>query len=253
MHTVAKERRNVYSIAILDDDRACLNDILAMVKRWARDDSESWQIQPFLDEEQLFYDAKKSSFSLYLLDVVLSGTNGIAFAKRLRAADPDAVVIFISSSVEYAAASYDVKAFYYLLKPVSGEKLFSVLSDAAAAVKKRTASLFVKTADGTEHLHYDEICYAERYARRVRFVCKNRVVTGLQLTRSFRDEIAPLLSDGRFFPCGASLVVNLREVASIQQENVVLTTGETIYVPVKSKRALREAWADYWLNGGNIL
>ena len=223
-----------------------------MVERWPEASRKKWTISSYTNEEALFSDAAEDGFSLYLLDVVLSGTNGIAFAKRLRAADPDAVVIFISSSVEYAAESYDVNAFYYLLKPLSEEKLFSVLGNAAALVRGRKRSLFVKTADGTKRLLFDEICYVDLHARRARFVCRSRVVTGLQLTRSFRDEVVPLLSDGRFFPCGASLVVNLSEIHSIQQEGVALTTGETIYVPERSKRTLQKAWADYWLNGGNM-
>ena len=240
------------SIAILDDDKTCLNEIISMVERWPEASRRKWTIRSYTNEETLFSDAAKGGFSLYLLDVVLSGTNGIAFAKRLRAEDPDAVIIFISTSVEYAADSYDVNAFYYLLKPLSEEKLFSVLDNAAALVRGRKRSLFIKTADGTERLFFDEICYADLHARRARFVCKGRVVTGLQLTRSFQDEMAPLLSDGRFFRCGASLIVNLSEITLIQQESVVLTTGETIYVPVKSKHTLHEAWADYWLNGGNM-
>ena len=242
----------MFSIAVLDDDKTCLNEIISMTKRWLEASREKWTIRSYTNEEELFFDAANGGFSLYLLDVVLSGTNGIAFAKRLRAADPNAVVIFISSSVEYAADSYDVNAFYYLLKPLSEEKLFSVLNNAAALVKGRTRSLFVKTADGTERLLFDEICYADLHTRRARFECKKRIVMGLQLTRAFREDVAPLLSDDRFFRCGASLIVNLSEINSIQQEGVVLTTGETIYVPVKSKRTLREAWANYWLNGGDI-
>ena len=159
----------MFSIAILDDDKTCLNEIISMTKRWLEASREKWTIRSYTNEEELFLDAANGGFSLYLLDVVLSGTNGIAFAKRLRAADPNAVVIFISSSVEYAADSYDVNAFYYLLKPLSEEKLFSVLNNAAALVKGRTRSLFVKTADGTERLLFDEICYADLYTRRARF------------------------------------------------------------------------------------
>ncbi len=240
----------MFSIAVLDDDKAYLDEIISMTRRCPEISEDRWQISSYTDEEQLFKDAVKGGFSMYLLDVVLSDTTGIELARRLRMADPDAVVIFISSSLDYAAESYDVKAFYYLIKPVSEDKFFPVLKSAAELVKKRQNSLFIKTPDGTERLSIDDICYAELRSRRPRYVCKERVVTGLQLTHSFRDEVLPLLLDDRFFPCGASLVINLSEVSSVQQDAVLLTTGETIYVPVKSKHTLSEAWADYWLNGG---
>ena len=125
----------MFSIAILDDDKTCLNEIISLVERWIEASGNKWTIRSYTNEEELFSDAAKDGFSLYLLDVVLSDTNGIAFAKRLRAESPDAIVIFISSSVEYAADSYDVNAFYYLLKPLSEDKLFPVLNNAAGGLK----------------------------------------------------------------------------------------------------------------------
>ena len=231
----------MFSIAILDEDNACLNEIISMTERWRELSCEEWQIRAYTDEEQLLKDAEKDAFSLYLLDVVLSGTNGIFLAKRLRLADPDAVVVFISSSAEYAAESYDVKAFYYLLKPVSEEKLFEVLTDAAAIIKKRQLSLIVKTQDGTEHLLFAEICYAELRARRVRYVCKNRIVTGLQLTGSFKDAVLPLLekncaycafihSDHGFYPLDI-LLFRLRDRRTAFSYHPRRTEVYTMFLP----------------------
>ena len=52
----------------------------------------------------------------------MAGTNGIETARRLRQADPEVLIVFVTSSPEYVWDAFPVHPFDYLLKPYQKEK-----------------------------------------------------------------------------------------------------------------------------------
>ena len=57
----------------------------------------------------------------------MEGTNGIETAQRLRAADPDLLIVFVTSSPEYVWDAFPVHPFDYLLKPYQPEELKQII------------------------------------------------------------------------------------------------------------------------------
>ncbi len=71
-------------------------------------------------------------YQVVFLDICMEGTNGIETARQLRAADPELLIVFVTSSPEYVWDAFPVHPFDYLLKPYKEEK-FDHLAGAAAA------------------------------------------------------------------------------------------------------------------------
>ena len=61
-------------------------------------------------------------YAVVLLDICMAGTNGIETARRLRQADPEVLIVFVTSSPEYVWDAFPVHPFDYLLKPYQEEK-----------------------------------------------------------------------------------------------------------------------------------
>ena len=64
-------------------------------------------------------------FDLYVLDVVMPDLNGIEAGRTLRALGTAGEIIYLSQVADYAPDSYDVQAFYYLLKPIDEARFAS--------------------------------------------------------------------------------------------------------------------------------
>mgnify|MGYP000721319838 FL=1 len=47
----------------------------------------------------------------------MGGMSGVETAKRIRALDKNVMLVFVTTSNEFASESYAVKANFYLLKP----------------------------------------------------------------------------------------------------------------------------------------
>ena len=73
--------------------------------------------------------ARHERFTLYLLDIMMPGLNGMDAAREIRGFDKAADIIFLTSSPGFAYDSYSVKALEYLLKPIDEEKLERAISD----------------------------------------------------------------------------------------------------------------------------
>ena len=67
---------------------------------------------------------------LVFLDVDMPGMNGIRLGEEIRALYRDAAIIYITAHEEYALQAFDVRAFHYLLKPLTREKFRSVFQEA---------------------------------------------------------------------------------------------------------------------------
>ena len=69
------------------------------------------------------------NYQVVFLDICMEGTNGIETARILRRADPDLLLVFVTSSPEYVWDAFPVHPFDYLLKPYREEKLFQLADE----------------------------------------------------------------------------------------------------------------------------
>lgn len=62
-------------------------------------------------------------YQVVFLDICMEGTNGIETARQLRAADPELLIVFVTSSPEYVWDAFPVHPFDYLLKPYCSNRI----------------------------------------------------------------------------------------------------------------------------------
>ena len=85
-------------IAICDDSHADQNSILTMLKAVLQSSRIPYTAETFSSADALLCALDGSrTYQLFLLDVVMSGMNGIQLAHRLRDMQQQAEVIFISN------------------------------------------------------------------------------------------------------------------------------------------------------------
>ena len=117
------------NIAICDDDRDYRKIISFYVKE--SEVFSKFSIAEFDTAEDLLAASSKDvSFDIILLDIEMGEINGIEAGKRLRTANPNCIIIYISSFPKYAIDSFDNEPLHYILKPIDKDKFFEVLRKA---------------------------------------------------------------------------------------------------------------------------
>lgn len=240
----------VLRIAICDDEEQQLQQMNTLLQAYLRSRPElKGQVETFPSGGALLKRIEQSqSFDLYILDILMPELNGIETGQRLRALGDGGEIIYLTNSNDFAADSYDVRAFFYLLKPVSEPKIFHVMDRAVKALQQRRSSaILVNTPDGPRRLLVERIRYVERMGRRIRYHCTDGAVDSQTIRTSFREAMASMLTDPRFYLCGASFVLNFQHVVGVSGQIATLDNGQTVGLPRTAATDFKLAWGNYWL------
>ena len=236
-------------IAICDDEKSCLDMVIAVADEYKKDRSEKKiSFEFFSSSEDLYSAAEKiGGYDVYVLDVIMPFMNGIELGLKLREADYDGKIVYLTSSEEYSLDAFRVKAFDYIIKPIKKDVFYKVMDDLCASVsEKKGKSLIVKTKEKSVKVNYDSILFAEFNKRAVCYhLAGGKCVESTTVRTTFSQAMQELLCDPRFYACGQSLVVNLDHVTEVENSAVNFASGKSVYVGEKLCRKLRDVWAEY--------
>ena len=100
-------------IAVCDDEEKQLHEITRLLEAYFRSrPSLNGQVETFLSSSGLLERAGSlGGFDLYILDILMPELTGIETGRRLRALGDGGEIIYLTCSNDFAADSYDVRAF----------------------------------------------------------------------------------------------------------------------------------------------
>lgn len=232
-------------IALCEDQmiqRAVLKDMLLDYKNKKH---LSCVIDAYPDGKDLMEAYRKGKrYHIYLLDVMMPAVNGIDTAHFLREKGDDAHIIFLTAERDYAVESYQVHAFYYLLKPADSTTLYPLLDQCIARIRSEGDDVItVKDNDGMHSIAVSEINYVCISERRARYhLTDGSEVETVTLRVPFKTLVKELTELKQFVMCGASLLVNAGHVKEISwDETVHFANGEKICLPHSAVDVLKKA------------
>lgn len=216
--------KNIYKIAICDDNPADIRYIRDIVCEWG--ENRSIEIHTFSSAEAfLFQYEEERGWDILLLDVEMGRMDGVTLAKELRRDNETVQIIFITGYSDYIADGYEVEALHYLLKPVKKDRLLHVLERAAEHLKKNEREIVLKTPEEIVLMPIREILFLEVRQNYVT-VHGKREVTVKRTLSEFEKEL-----DDRFFRMGRSFLVNLRVISRVTKKEVFLKDGSVLPLP----------------------
>ena len=115
--------------AAIIDDRADDREILfreldsVLREKGYRVDS----IDLFESGEQFLNSFEQGKYDLLFFDIYMDGMNGIQAAAEVRRTDRSVRMVFVTTSNDFAAESYSLRADYYLLKPFVHDDIVKAL------------------------------------------------------------------------------------------------------------------------------
>ena len=127
----------------------------------------NFETEKFSDAHKLFGKIQDNQLAdIYILDIIMSKVTGIEIGNQIRKSGNKSIIIYITSSADFALDAYDVHAVRYLVKPVSEEKFFEAVDYALSYIDVKRGSVYiVKTKDGLEQIPYSQIEYIESSSR----------------------------------------------------------------------------------------
>lgn len=229
-----------YRAAIVDDNNTDAEYVRSILNEWACRRQMDIYAECFGSAEDfLFGYSGDKAWDLLLLDIEMGAMDGVALAKRVRRENAVVQIVFITGFSDYIAEGYEVAALHYLMKPVSRDKLFSVLDRALEKRRQEERCLNLEAYGELVRIPFYEILYLDVRQNYVTIHAKEDYT----VKRTLGDLEREL--DERFCRVGRSMILNIRYIQRVSKTEVRLSDGTVLPLPRGAYESLNRAIITY--------
>ena len=226
----------ILQILLCDDKKDELLDISAYLKAYF--DSSSVQSGEWSNHSPLCFDNPRNALDFLecgnhvdvaILDIIMPDMTGIELAEKFRESGYEGYIIFITTINDYASQSYSVKAFDYILKPVSMSAVTKLMDRLIEDCRNGdNESFLLKVKTEKQQIKYKELIYVEVMRHNLYFhLSKGRTVTAYASLKEYADT---LLRDKRMIRANNSFIINIDYISAFENQAVVMQDGAKISV-----------------------
>ena len=181
--------------------------------------------------------------ALVFLDICMDGMNGIEAARRVRQRSARCLIVFLTTSREYAFDAFPVHPFDYLIKPYRPEDLARVLASAFRFMSESETQVEIRLPRQSILLAYSQIAAVASHGHTVDIF----TVPGacLKSSQTFAELEAALRGDERFLPCNRGVLVNMDEALKLDGDSILLTDGLRFPLRQRNRLDLVNRFSEY--------
>ncbi|MDI6944679.1 MULTISPECIES: LytR/AlgR family response regulator transcription factor [Microbacterium] len=229
-------------IAVVEDDPGSIDRLLSHLDRFQREHDERFHIGAFHDGADIL-DDYRPDWDVLLLDIQMERVDGMTAARRIREVDGEVIIVFVTSSPQYAISGYEVDALSYLLKPVSYAAFEQEMERCLVRLRRRERRhLLFSTTDGARHrVDVADIVYLESAKHNVLIHTLETDHTVVATLKAMEAELA----DEGFHRCNSGYLVNLRHVTGVEGSDCRMRGGARLQISRPRKKDFLAALASY--------
>jgi len=230
-------------IAICDDDKKCNDKLHAMLADYlVREKIDKYEISEYTSGVELLDEYSLGTFDIIFLDVEMPGLDGFETAMKIREADLDVDIVFVTYLKDEVQRGFDFNAKGYLYKSVTQEQIDERMNKLINERLRNNRNAFHKIKlknSGTALLSLARVLYFESYGHDISAVLENE-------TLIFLDSITNLASELEghgFVRINKSYLVNINHVFNVSGNRVTIIKGADLAVGRAYKQTLTDALA----------
>ncbi len=186
---------------------------------------------------------------LVFLDIDMGQTNGIELGEKIKALYEDTILVYITAHEKYALEAFGVRAFHYLLKPLTREKFIEVLEEALHNIENIPAeeekTLTVKTKKEVIRLDFGDIVFFEKISHKIK-------IHTSQHAYYYYDNFTNLLNmlgSGAFIQCHQGYIANISKIRGFQDKTLFLEGDAKLPVSRTFAERVRQVLAERLFSG----
>lgn len=220
-------------ICIVEDEAEQAELLKSYINKYGNQRRHPFSIDHLSDGIDLV-DDYKGQYDIILLDIQMKHLDGMAAAEKIRKVDSDVIIIFITSTVQYAVQGYAVDALGYVLKPVPYPQFEQIFDKAIQRVESKQKHVYIKVSvdDKQIKLDCDTIIFIESQRNNVIIHTEEQDYTTPGPLKKFEE----MLVDHGFSKCHNAYLINLSFVEGVHKEEVILDYNITLPISRARKK-----------------
>lgn len=230
------------NIAICEDNKDELNRLLSIIHK----STIPTYCTTFTSGEDLLKEYKLDSFDIIFMDIYMNGMTGIDTITAIRKIDPEVLVAFTTTSLDFALESYRLNAIKYIEKPVDEKSVIDMLK--LATIKAKNKPSINITVNGENiAIPFHRIIFLEQQGHNLLIhVMNNKIYT----IKNKIDKVAEQFDSNTFIRCHKSYLVNLNYIKSLDKDLsiFVMTEGGNVHIRRESMSMSKNAYESFLFN-----
>lgn len=231
------------NIAILDDEKISCMQLQALVKRYATDHNLEITIESYTEPESFLSHFEAGRYTIIFLDIYMGDISGLDVAESIRKIEPDAMIIFCTTSVDSMPQAFRFHAFDYVVKPAKPDRINQLLDDATNVLPTVERYITLSVNRQKVNLKYSDIAVASTSGHYLDITDGSGNVYTSRMTLS--QLLEQLQDDGRFLSINKGIIVNMDYIRAIEDGICILQDNSQYPVKIRELTQINQAISDY--------
>lgn len=227
------------NIALIDDETAILEDVRKCVENEILPQDEV-NLFTYSRAEAFFQKMEQGyEFDILVSDIDMPDMGGLELGKRLHEEGGGPYVVFLTAYLEYAAESYIIEAYQYILKEDMEKRLPPILRQLIDRVKKEKQQFrMIGTPTCKVRVYYRDMIYIEK-EKGSKYIC---YITehAIYKERISLKKLSEKLESDEFILIERGYIINVSHIASMKDGMVLMDNGARIFVNRISFKKIKE-------------
>lgn len=220
----------------------------------AQDTEQLKELSEYVDKlpdlEQMHYLSAKSllralrkgqRFDFVLLDLEITDKDGLEIARIVRACQPKADLILMSSQSEHVTRAFSLRAAQFFLKPITEEMFRREMERLVYHYKIEKRSWCVHTKSTVYRLEPLEVIYIKSESRHLVIQTKEQAIEVPGRLAAIEKELEPY----GFARCHQGYMVNLQHIHAIVDNEIRCSFGRCVPVSHRMRARFEAVYAEY--------
>lgn len=217
------------NICLCDDDIDVLNYYTNKINELSEKNNYACNIETFKSGENLIFEDNPNRFNIIIIDIIMKRMDGIETTKILRKYGYNGVIIFLTSSKDFALDSFQVEPLNYILKNESDDRFNHIFLKAIEQVYKvSNKNIIISSKSQNKVINLDNIVYMESLNKKV---ILHKISGNLEEINCVFKDIYEKVKEYSFIRCHKSYIVNIKYVQTFNkleckvQKDIIIPIG----------------------------
>lgn len=229
-------------IAIVDDSPIDLDILRSFAAKYCESTCIAASVQTFSDSYEFLKCFCPGMFDLLFLDIMMDNLNGISLAKEIRKRDSRCFIIFSTASEDYAVEGFKVRAFDYMVKPLSYERFRETCDLCIRQLPADTHYIEVKEGRTYTKILVSDILYTDYYNHYIQIHTDTSIIRSYMSFSDFEPMLKPY---PQFLCCYRNCTVNMDYIDVMEDRSFILKNKIRVPIAAKLKNDVHKAYREY--------